>query len=139
MEIQPYLFFEGRCEEAIEFYRQTLGAELVFLMRCKDSPEPHPPGMLPPGSENKVMHAPLQIGKSTVMVSDGQCSGQPGFQGFTLSVSAADVPAAEKLFAALADGGQVKMPVGRTYWSPGFGVLTDRFGVGWMVSVGVSP
>lgn len=136
MQIEPYLFFEGRCEEAIEFYRRTLEAELTFLMRYKDSPEP-PPDMIPPGCENKVMHANLRIGDATVMVSDGKCSGQPSFQGFSLSITAPDADMAGRLFNALADGGQVQMPLSKTFWSPCFGMLTDRFGVGWMVGVAV--
>ena len=133
MPIQPYLFFDGRCEEAIEFYKKTLGATVEMLMRFKDSPEPHPPGMLPPGSENKVMHAYLQIGESKVMASDGQCSGRPSFQGFSLSLMVRDEAEAERLFKALADGGQVQMPLEKTFFSPRFGMVEDRFGVSWMV------
>lgn len=135
MQVEPYLFFEGRCEEALEFYRKALGAEVVMVMRYKDSPEPPPPGKLPPGSENKVMHANLRIGETTVMASDGFAQGQPKFQGFSLSISVADEARADKLFAALADGGHVQMPMTRTFWSPRFGMVTDRFGVGWMVNV----
>jgi PhnB protein len=136
MQVQPYLFFDGRCEEAIEFYRKALGAEVTMLMRFKDSPEPHEPGMIPPGSENKVMHASFTIGDSTVMASDGQCMGnQPSFQGFSLSITAPDDPTAEKLFAALADGGKVQMPMAKTFFSSRFGMVADRFGVGWMVIV----
>ena len=134
MRIEPYLFFDGRCEEAIEFYRKTLGAEVTMLMRFKDSPDPEscPPGA---GNENKVMHANLRIGETTVMASDGFAQGQPKFQGFSLSISVADEARADKLFAALADGGHVQMPMTRTFWSPRFGMVTDRFGVGWMVNV----
>ena len=106
-------------------------------MRNKDSPEPPPPGMVPPGSENKVMHASLRIGETTVMASDGNCSGQPSFQGFSLSIDAADEAEAKRLFDALADGGDVQMPLTKTYWSPCFGMVADRFGVGWMVNVTV--
>lgn len=133
MEVQPYLFFEGRCEEAIEFYRSTLGAEVTMIMRYSESPEPPGPGMIPPGSENKVMHASFRIGDTTVMASDGMCSGKPGFQGFSLSISAKDDGEAERLFAALAEGGQVQMPLGKTFFSSSFGMVADRFGVGWMV------
>ena len=133
MKIEPYLFFDGRCEEAIEFYKKTLGAKVEMLMRFKDSPEPHPPGMLPPGSENKVMHAYLQIGESKVMASDGQCSGHPSFQGFSLSLVVRDEAEAERLFKSLADGGQVQMPLEKTFFSPRFGMVADRFGVSWMV------
>jgi len=135
MPIEPYLFFEGRCDEAIEFYRRVLGAEVSMLMRYKDSPEPPAPGMLPPGSENKVMHANLRIGDANVMVSDGHCSGQPDFRGFALSINMPDVARADQAFAALAEGGQVQMPLAKTFWSPRFGMVIDRFGVMWMVSV----
>jgi PhnB protein len=135
MQVEPYLFFEGRCEEAVEFYRKALGAEIVMLMRYKDSPEPPPPGKLSPGSENKVMHASLRIGETTVMASDGLAQGQPRFQGFSLSITVPDEARAEKLFAALTDGGQVQMPLARTFWSPRFGMAIDRFGVGWMINV----
>ncbi|MCB1907526.1 MAG: VOC family protein [Rhodocyclaceae bacterium] len=135
MQVQAYLFFSGNCEEAIRFYGVALGAELEMLMRYEDSPEPPPPGMVPAGFENKVMHASIRVGESVVMLSD-DCSGQARFGGFSLSLAATDVAEAEKLFAALADGGEVRMPLGPTFWSPAFGMLTDRFGVGWMVNVG---
>jgi len=134
MQVQPYLFFDGRCEEAVEFYRRALGAELQMLMRYRESPEPAPPGMVPPGSEHKVMHASFRIGESVVMASD-DCSGQTkAFAGFSLSIAVADGAEAKRRFDALADGGKVTMPLGKTFWSPCFGMLTDRYGVGWMVS-----
>lgn len=139
MSIQPYLFFDGRCEEAIEFYRKTLGAEVTMLMRYKDSPEPQQPGTMPPGSEEKVMHANLRIGDATLMASDGRCLGQPSFQGFALSLNAPDDAEAERLFAALGDGGQVQMPMSKTFFSSRFGMVADRFGVGWMVIVMAEP
>ena len=135
MQIQPYLFFEGRCEEAIEFYKRALGAKVEMLMRIKDSPEPPPPGMHPPGSENKVMHASVRIGAATLMASDGRCQGKPRFQGFSLSLDAQDEVQAKRLFGALAEGGQVQMPLGKTFFSPCFGMVADRFGVSWMVIV----
>ena len=135
MQIEPYLFFEGRCEEAVEFYRKSLGAQVVMLMRYKESPEPPPPGKLPPGSENKVMHANLRIGDATLMASDGMAAGQPRFQGFSLSLTVPDAPRANQFFTALADGGQVQMPLTKTFWSPLFGMVTDRFGVSWMITV----
>ena len=135
MHIEPYLFFEGRCAEAVEFYRDALGAEVTMLMRYKDSPEPAPPGKLPPGSEDKVMHASLRIGDTTVMASDGLCQGPPRFQGFSLSITVPDETRAGTMFAALADRGHVQMPLGKTFWSQRFGMVTDRFGVGWMISV----
>ena len=133
MLVQPYLFFEGRCEEAIAFYQRTLGAEVAMLMRFKDSPDPPPPGMIPPGSEDKVMHASLRIGETTVMASDGRCAGQPRFGGISLSLSVPDAAEADRLFAALGEGGQVQMPIGKTFFSPRFGIVADRFGVSWMV------
>jgi len=135
MMIEPYLFFEGNCEEALAFYHQALGAEVTMMMRYKDSPEPHPPGMLPAGCEDKIMHANLRIGESVVMASDGMCSGVAAFQGFSLSISASSEAEAKTIFAALAEGGEVRMPLGKTFFSPCFGMLKDRFGVGWMVIV----
>ena len=135
MQIQPYLFFDGRCEEAIEFYRSALGAEETMLMRFKDSSEPHAPGMVPPGAENKVMHASFRIGDSTVMASDGRCQQRPSFQGFSLSLTVPDVATAERLFATLADGGQVQQALTKTFFSERFGMVGDRFGVSWMVIV----
>jgi PhnB protein len=134
-QIVPYLFFSGRCEEAIAFYRTALGAELEMLMHFKDSPDPVPAGMLPPGFENKVMHASLRIGGARVMVSDG-CEPAAGFQGFSLSLALPTEADAAKAFAALSEGAkEVTMPLGKTFWSPCFGMLTDRFGIGWMVTV----
>jgi PhnB protein len=135
MQVQPYLFFNGRCEEAIEFYRKALGAEVGMLMRFKDSPEPPQPGMVPPGSEDKIMHASFNIGDTTVMASDGHCTGSPSFQGFSLSISVPDEAKADRLFTALSEGGQVQMPLAKTFFSSRFGMVADRFGVGWMVIV----
>jgi PhnB protein len=137
MQAQPYLFFEGRCEEAIEFYKKALGAEVTMLMRYKDSPEPPQPGMIPPGSENKVMHSSLRIGDTMVMASDGRCQGRSSFQGFSLCLTVRNEAEADRAFAALADGGQVQSPLTKTFFSPRFGMLADRFGVGWMVYVAV--
>ena len=134
-QVEPYLFFDGRCEEAIEFYRHTLGAEINMMMRFKDSPEPPNPGMCAPGSENKIMHASLRIGATSLMVSDGRCSGKPNFQGFSLSISMPNVAEADRVFAALADGGQVHVPLAKTFFSPRFGMVADRFGVSWMIYV----
>jgi PhnB protein len=133
--IEPYLFFDGRCEEAIEFYRRTLNAEVTMMMRFKDSPEQPQPGMCPLGSDNKIMHASLRIGDTTVMASDGRCAGKPAFQGFSLSLAAANAAEADRLFTALADGGQVHVPLAKTFFSPRFGIVADRFGVSWMVIV----
>jgi PhnB protein len=135
MPIEPYLFFEGRCDEALAFYRRALGAEVTSLMRNRESPEPHQPGALPPGSEDKVLHAVVRIGDSTLMVSDGRCSGKPVFQGFALTINAPDTAGADRMFAALADGGQVQMPLAKTFFAPRFGMVTDRFGMLWMILV----
>jgi PhnB protein len=135
MQLQSYLFFDGRCEEAIEFYKKAIGAEVEMLMRFKDSPEPPQPGMVPPGSDNKVMHASLRIGDTNVMASDSRCTGQPRFEGFALTLTAANEAEADRLFAALADGGEVRMPLAKTFFSPRFGMVADRFGVSWMVLV----
>jgi PhnB protein len=135
MQVQVYLFFAGRCEEAVDFYKKILGAEVMMLMRFKDSPEPPQAGMIPPGSDDKVMHTSLRIGDTIVMASDGRCEGAPSFQGFSLSLTVADEAEAERVFAALAEGGQVQMPLTKTFWSRRFGMLSDRFGVGWMISV----
>jgi PhnB protein len=130
MQIQPYLFYNGRCDEAIEFYRAAVGAEVTMLARYKDSPEP-----TSHGDAEKVMHASLRIGGTTVLVSDGRCTGQLDFQGFALSLTVPNDAEAERLFAALGDGGQVQMPLGKTFFSPKFGMVADRFGVLWMIYV----
>jgi PhnB protein len=135
MQVQSYLFFDGRCEEAIEFYKKTLGAKVEMLMRFKDSPEPAQPGMVPPGAENKVMHTSFRIGDTVLMASDGRCLGKPTFQGFSLSLTVPNEAEAKRLFAALGDGGQVQMPLTKTFFSPQFGMVADRFGVSWMVIV----
>ncbi len=133
-KIEAYLFFNGRCEEALEFYGKALGAKMNFVMRYKESPEPCPSVRLPSGWENKVMHANFSIGETTLMASDG-CGDGPKFAGFSLSVSAGTEAEADRYFAALADGGEVQMPLGKTFYSPRFGMVTDRFGVLWMVIV----
>ena len=139
MPVTPYLFFNGRCEEALEFYRSALGAKVDMMMRNKEAPEPPPPGMLPPGSENKIMHATFHVGDATVMASDGRCDGKPAFQGFSLSLTARNEGEAQRLFGALANGGQVQMPLAKTFFSPSFGMVADRFGVPWMVYVEGPP
>jgi PhnB protein len=133
--VQPYLNFDGRCEEAIEFYRGALGAETVMLLRFKDSPEPPPPGCATPGTENKVMHAEIRIGETVVMVSDGRCAGKTAFQGVSLCLNVADTASADRAFNALAAGGEIQMPLTKTFFSPRFGMVADRFGVSWMVYV----
>jgi PhnB protein len=133
MNVQPYLFFEGRCEEAIGFYASAIGAEVQMLMRYKDAPEQE--AASPPSPPEKIMHASLKVGQSIVMMSDGRCSGQPSFSGLSLSLLVADKAEAQRAFAALADGGQPFMPLTETFFSPQFGMLTDRFGLTWMVMV----
>lgn len=133
MKVEPYVFFNGRCEEAIAFYQQALGAEVTYQIRMNEAPDPPPPGAIPAGFEHKIMHANLRIGDTSLMVSDGNSDMQPSFKGFTLSLGVADAAEAERTFQALAQGGTVKMPLGKTFWSPAFGMLEDKFGVGWMV------
>ena len=133
--VQSYLFFSGNCAEAVEFYRKALGAQVEFSIRFKESPEPPPPGMMPPNWGDKIMHTSFRVGQTTVMASDG-CGPEPkGFQGFSLSLSVATEAEADLYFNALAEGGKVNMPLNKTFWSPRFGMLEDKFGIGWMVSV----
>jgi PhnB protein len=136
MPVTPYLFFDGRCEEAFAFYKTALGAEVGFMMRYKDSPEPPPPGACAPGSDNKIMHASLTINGATVMASDGRAEGKPEFKGFSLSLDARDEADAERKFAALSAGGQIFMPMGETFFAKRFGMVADKFGVGWMIITG---
>jgi len=133
--VQVYLFFNGNCEQAVEFYRKTLGAQVEMLLRFKDSPEPPPPGMVPPDWGDKIMHASFKVGQTTVMASDGCGTEAKSFQGFSLSLSVATATEADRYFNALAVGGKVTMPLNKTFWSPRFGMLEDKFGIGWMVSV----
>jgi PhnB protein len=104
-------------------------------MRFKDSPDPHEHNMAPPGAGDKVMHVSFRIGETTVLASDGQCMGRPSFQGFALSLTVPDDAEAERLFAALADGGQVQMSLTKTFFASRFGMVADRFGVSWMIYV----
>lgn len=136
--VQPYLFFSGRCEEALEFYKKALGAEIEMMMRFNESPEPHEPGRVPPGFESKIMHASFRIGQTTLMASDGCSTEKAAFEGFSLSISVPSEAEADQFFNALADGGQVRMPMSKAFWSPRFGMLEDRFGIGWMISVSPS-
>ena len=133
-QVQPYLFFDGKCEEALDFYKSALGAKVEMMMRFKDNPDPQP-GMCAPGAEDKVMHAAFHVGDTLVMASDGMAGGKPEFKGFSLSVNAADEKEADRLFAALGKDGSVTMPLGKTFFSPRFGMVTDKFGVGWMVII----
>jgi PhnB protein len=135
MEVQPYVFFNGRCEEALDFYREKLGAEVVFKMRYKEAPPDaaNPPR---PGLEEKIMHANVRMGSTTWMASDGNCDPAANpMSGFSLSLTADDAASAEQYFNALVDGGQIVMPFQATFWSAGFGMVVDRFGLMWMVTV----
>lgn len=130
MHVQPYLFFDGRCEEACNFYKKAIGAEVEMLMRWKDSPDK---SMCSPANEDKVMHMQFKVGDTTIMASDGRNTHKPDFKGFALTLNAKDEAEADRLFNALADGGQVQMPMAKTFFSPRFGMVADKFGVGWMV------
>jgi PhnB protein len=136
MFIQTYLFFDGRCDEAIQFYTKALGAETTMLMRFKDSPDPQAKAGCAPGTEDKVMHANIKIRDTQVMLSDGRCGGHPKFEGCALTLNAKDTADADKLFAALSDGGQVQMPLTETFFAHRFGMVADKFGVLWMVLAG---
>jgi PhnB protein len=133
MKVQSYLFFDGRCDEALEFYKNAVGAKVGMLMRFKDAPEKT---QCDPGSENKVMHVSFQIGDTMVLASDGRNSGQPKFEGFSLAVSANSEAEVERMFNALGEGGQVTLPLTKTFFSPKFGMLADKFGVHWMIMAG---
>jgi PhnB protein len=144
MRVEPYLFFDGRCEEALDFYREKLGAEVLMLMRFKDAPPddgPPPEGCAPPpsGSGDKVMHVSFKLGDTTLMASDGNCQGKPKFEGVSLSLTLPDDAAAERAFAALAEGGSVQMPIGPSFFATRFGMVADRFGVNWMVVTETAP
>jgi len=132
MQIQPYLSFEGRADEAIEFYKKALAASVQVVMRFKDAPDQ---SMVSPGSKDKVMHAAIKVGDATLLMSDGRNSGNANFQGISLTLYAKDEAEAEKVFGALGDGGQVRMPMDKTFFAKRFGMLADKFGVGWMIIV----
>lgn len=134
MQVQPYLFFNGRCEEALDYYRRVLDAEITSLMRFKEMPDPQP-GMVTPATENKVMHASFRVGDVTALASDGRCTGETSFQGFSLTLTVPSADEAERFFAALSDGGQVQMQLTKTFFSQRFGMVADRFGLPWMVFV----
>lgn len=133
MQVEPYLFFDGRCEEALEFYKKAIGAEVTALIRFKDSPDPT---MVHGGADpNKILHAVFRVGETTIMTSDGRNQGKPSFQGFALSIAVKTEAETKKLFNALAEGGRVEMPLGKTFFSPSFGMVVDRFGIMWMLLV----
>ena len=132
MQVQPYLNFDGGCEEALQFYKSALGAKVTALMRCKDAPDS---GMIKPGLEDKVLHSSFRVGDSTIMASDGYCQGKPEFRGVSLTIIVPEEADAKRLFAALSEGGEVRMPLAKTFFSPLFGMVADRFGVSWMIIV----
>jgi PhnB protein len=130
MVVQSYLFFEGRCEEALEFYKKAVGAEVTALMRNSDSPDQ---SETPPGMENKVLHCNFTVGETQLMASDGMCSGTPKFQGVSLAITVSDVSQAERMFTALAEGGLVQLAMHETFFAERFGMVADKFGVSWMI------
>jgi PhnB protein len=132
MQVQPYLFFDGRCDEALEFYKKAIDAKVDMLMRFNDAPDQ---SMISPGSHDKVMHAAVHIGDTQVLMSDGRCLGKPNFQGFALTITAPDAAEGERRFNALAEGGQVQMPLAETFFASRFGMVADKFGIGWMILV----
>jgi PhnB protein len=132
MQIQPYLSFEGRADEAIEFYKKAIGAKVDMLMRFKEAPDQ---SMVTPESKDKVMHAALHAGDTQLLISDGRCTGSANFSGIALALSVQTEADADRIFNALADGGKVNMPLAKTFFSPKFGMVADKFGVGWMVMV----
>jgi PhnB protein len=135
MQVQAYLNFDGRCEEALEFYKKALGAEVQMLMRFNQSPEPAPPGMMPPNTGNKIMHSSFRIGDTVVNASDCHCKGHAAFQGISLALTVDSDSQCDRAFNALGDGGKINQPLSKTFFSSRFGVVTDRFGVTWMVLV----
>lgn len=137
--VTPYLFFGGRCEEALDFYKAAAGARIGMVMRFDESQDPVPEGMLQAGFEHKIMHSEFRIGESTIMASDGCSEADTGFKAFSLALAVPDEAAADRAFDALAEGGKVNMPLTKTFWSPRYGMLTDRFGVDWMVMVPGAP
>lgn len=135
MKVEPYLMLSGRCEEALAFYGQAVGAQTTMVMRFDESPDKNHPMPLPPGWDKKIMHSAMTVGDTTVMLSDGMSTEPASFSGVTLSISADNEAQAKQVFAALSAGGKVFMPLGKTFWSPCFGMTSDRFGVSWMVGV----
>lgn len=138
MRVEPYLMFAGRCEEALAFYQRAIGAKPQMVMRFKENPEP-PPMPLPAGWDDKIMHCGFHVGDTLVMASDGMSAQAQPFNGITLSITADDEAQARRCFDALAEGGSVVMPMGKTFWSPCFGMCSDRFGVSWMVGLVAPP
>lgn len=132
MQLQPYIFLEGRCEEALEFYQQAIDAQVTYMLRFNESPDKEQCGDMP---GDKIMHSSVRVGDAEFMATDGMCQSPPSFQGFALALSVEDEAKVERYFNALAEGGEVQMPLGKTFWSPKFGMLKDRFGVSWMINL----
>lgn len=142
MHVQPYLFFAGRCQEALDFYEKAVGATTLFKMHFKDAPPPEQSGPdceSVPGWDEKIMHASFSIGSSTLMASDGMGKEAQAFKGFSLSISVKTNEEGERVLHALAEGGKISMPFQKTFWTSGFGMAQDKFGMGWMVSVEQAP
>ena len=133
MKVQAYISFAGRCEEALEFYKKSVGAEVTGLTRWKENPDKTM--KLPPGHEEKVMNAAFRIGETQLMADDGMGGMTPEFKGMTLAIEASDDGEAKRVFGALSEGGVITMPLTKTFWTSCFGMLTDKFGVPWMVNV----
>ena len=130
MKVQPYVFFDGKCDEALQFYQRALGAKVNALMRFSEAPDQ---SQIKPESKNKVMHSAFQIGETEILASDGYCLGAPAFQGFALTINAANSAEALKLFTGIAEGGKIQMPLEKTFFAASFGIAVDKFGVSWMV------
>jgi PhnB protein len=135
MQVTPYLYFNGRCEEALSFYQQTIGARVECQMRFSDCPGELDPNMVPPGTEHRIMHAAFKLGETTIFAADGCASAEMKPAGFGLSLQTPDVAEAEQLFNALAWEGEVRMAMTKTFFSPSFGIVVDKFGVNWLIYV----
>ena len=132
MRVESYLFFKGQCEEAMNFYKDTVGLEVLFMMRFSESPDQ---SMTQPGMEDKIMHASVKIGDTPLMMSDGDCNGEMEFKGSSLSIGLDNEDEAKRIFDAMSAGGTVTMPLMKTFWSPCFGMFKDKFGIDWMINV----
>ena len=132
--VQPYVFFNGRCDEALKFYEAAIDAKVNLILRFKDSPEPVPAEQVPANFDDKIMHCCFKVCGCDIMASDG-CEEGAKFDGFSLSITVEDEATAHRYFNALAEGGKVEMPMGKTFWSPCFGMVTDQFGMSWMIGL----
>lgn len=134
--LDSYLFFNGNCAEAMRFYERVLGGKMETMMTYGQSPQPE---HCPAGSQDRIMHARLVLDGRALMASDTP-AGQPnpGMNGFSLSLNYSTADEGRRVFDALAAGGKVHMPMGKTFWAEAFGMLADRFGTPWMVGGGAS-